>query len=59
MVTYTLKIISIMMKLRDFINEDNEIELDMLSRNPSMFTYDYERIAETTSIFKEELMAAA
>ena len=48
-----------MMKLRDFINEDNEIELDMLSRNPSMFTYDYERIAETTSIFKEELMAAA
>ena len=30
---------------------------DILSKNPSIFEYDYKKMLETTNIFKEELIA--
>jgi hypothetical protein len=44
--------------LRGLLQENRDkLNWERLSLNPSIFTYDYKRVTETTNIFKEELIA--
>ena len=45
--------------LRGLLQENRDkLNWERLSLNPSIFTYDYKHMTETTNVFKEELIAA-